>query len=105
MKAVNKMILNICTLNVNHLALLGGVLDYLIWEKPEIIFLQEVPLTTEEFCSAVGRWGFLASVSLTVDGNPGIGVLYKDTIPIVEILPISLGTMQLVRLQGGGRLY
>ena len=95
------MILNICTLNVNHSALLGGVLDYIIREKPDIVFLQEVPLTTEELCSTVGRWGYLASVSLTVDGNPGIGVLYKDTIPIVEIQPLSLGTMQLVRLQGG----
>lgn len=94
-----KMVFKLYTLNVNNSTLLGGLLDFLIRDKPDLVCLQEVCQLTEELDTLVSRYGYRA-VSSLMDNNLGIATVYRDSLPVLEVLPLEPGRLQLIRLQG-----
>ena len=95
------MVFKLLTLNVNKSVILAGILDILKTEQPDLVCLQEVPQGTEELSLLVRRFGYLAVASLKENLQPGVAIIYKVNLPVVEIQELSPGCLQIVKLESG----
>ena len=91
--------MKIISFNVNHSHTLSGLLHHLSTASPDICFLQEVVQNTQELCTLVHRYQYKGVSSLGPHDKPGVGVLYKSTLPVQEILPLDPGQLLLVKLE------
>ena len=87
------------SLNINHTFNLCGLIDLLRTENPELVFLQETSHTSEELSNLVGHLGYSGYTSMQDQGQPGVGVIYKDTVTILEFHVWQPGRLLFVRLE------
>lgn len=85
--------LKIITHNINHHYQLCGVKDLIIKNQIDIIFLQEISLTTENLQNFVHYLNYDAYVSLKPDNQPGVGVIFKKNFNSVHFVNIEPGFM------------
>ena len=69
--------INFLSLNIGMSTTLAGLLTIIINQKLDIIFLQEVRLTSEQLRLLVGKLGFDASVNIDFDfpSRPGTALV------------------------------
>ena len=95
----NKMGSTVISLNVNHSSMLGGLRPFLEQFKPELVFLQELSMDGEQLNSKIQGLGYKCNVSLSLDTGVGVGVVYSDTVRVLEIHALSPGRLLHVRLE------
>ena len=68
-------------------ATLAGLTTIIITQKLDIIFLQEVRLTSEQLDLLVGRLGFQSSVNIDIDNpsRPGTAIIWKKSLPVRDV--------------------
>lgn len=76
---------------------MSNVIDILKSDKPSLLFLQEVPVDTEQLSGIVARLGYQAYVSLPFDLTPGVGVIYLANLPVDSILPLEPGRLLYIK--------
>ena len=89
----------VTTFNINHTQNFSGVLDLLTSKKPDLLFLQECGLDTEQLELIVRRLGYKGYSSLINFTLPGVAVIYLETLPVSEILPLSPGRLLFVKIE------
>jgi len=87
----------VLTLNINHTRNMSNIIDILKSDKPSLLFLQEVPVDTEQLSGIVARLGYKAYVSLPFDLAPGVAVIYLDSLPVEDILPLEPGRLLYIK--------
>ena len=87
----------VLSLNINHTNNMSNVIDILKSDKPSLLFLQEVPVDTEQLSGIVARLGYQAYVSLPFDLTPGVGVIYLANLPVDSILPLEPGRLLYIK--------
>ena len=90
----------IISLNVNHSQNLGGLLTYIVSERPTVVLLQEVLQDSEELELLVTRHGYKAFSSLSVDSNPGVGFIYLLNLPVRDIHILEPGRLVSMEMEG-----
>ena len=88
----------VTTFNINHTQNFSGVLNLLKSEKPDLLFLQECGLETEQLDLIVRRLGYKGYSSLIDFTLPGVAVVYLETLPVSEILPLFPGRLLFVKI-------
>lgn len=87
----------VLTLNINHTRNMSNIIDILKSDKPSLLFLQEVPVDTEQLSGIVARLGYKAYVSLPFDLAPGVAVIYLASLPVEDILPLEPGRLLYIK--------
>ena len=77
------------------------VVQFLKIERPDLLFLQEVILNSEQLEILVSRYGYGCHVSLREGGSSGIATIFKKELKIVEIHIWEPGRLQFVKLESG----
>ena len=81
-------------------ATLGGLTTIIAAHGLDIIFLQEVRLTSEQLELLVGKLGFKACANIDVENpsKPGTAILWKSSLPVTDIFTLVLCRAQLAVL-------
>ena len=87
------MDLKILSLNICHTLNTSGIIELLKSEKPDILFLQEVPHTSEELNFAVKKLEYNAYISLNDGEKPGVGIIFRNYLEISEIHALQPGRL------------
>ena len=92
--------LKFLSLNVGMSAALAGLTTIITAQGLDIIFLQEVRLTSEQLGLLVGKLGFQASVNIDVENptKPGTAIVWKNSLPIQDIFTLVSCRAQLAVL-------
>ena len=81
-------------------ATLAGLATIIINQKLDIIFLQEVRLTSEQLSLLVGKLGFNACVNIDLDNTsrPGTALVWRRTLPVRDVCTLVVCRAQLAVL-------
>ena len=90
---MNKLV-NMFSLNIGTSSLLAGLPDLANTEHLDIIFLQEIRMTSEEIESLMP--GFSAEANIDVDNpsRPGTAILWRNSLQLENVSNICLCTLQ-----------
>ena len=79
---------------------LAGLSTIIINQKLDIIFLQEVRLTSEQLCLLVGKLGFTACVNIDLEHptRPGTALVWMITLPVRDVCTLVVCRAQLAVL-------
>ena len=79
---------------------MAGLTTLICTQKLEIIFLQEVRLTSEQLGLLVGKLGFEASANIDTENpsRPGTAIVWKKGLPVKDIFTLVLCRAQLAVL-------
>ena len=96
MASVYKMM----TLNVGNSAALGGLISILNIEKPDIVMLQEVTISSEQLSLTVARLGYSAETNIDINNVTalGTGFLWRSVLPVSEVHSVVDCRSQLLQL-------
>ena len=77
---------NIFSLNIGMNDNLAGLVNYIRSENLDIIFLQEVRISTDQLQSKVEHFGYSAEANVNEDDpfKPGTAIVWKSSIPILN---------------------
>ena len=92
------MDLKIQSINICHTLNTSGIIDLLKTEKPDMLFLQEVPHTSEELNCAMKSIDYYAYTSLIDGERPGVGVIFKNCLEISDIYALHPGRLLKVKM-------
>ena len=81
-------------------ATVAGLTTIIIAQGLDIIFLQEVRLSTEQLGLLVGKLGFQAIVNIDVENptKPGTAMVWKNSLPVKDIFTLVMCRAQLAVL-------
>ena len=83
-------ILKVLSLNIGNATALAGLLAVLRLEKPQIIMLQEVTLSSDQLSTKVAKFGYKAETNIDVT-NPtalGTGFLWQSQLPVSDVYSV-----------------
>ena len=88
------------SLNVGMSATLAGLSTLIVAQELDIIFLQEVRLTSEQINLFVNRLGFQASVNIDSEQptKPGTAIVWKESLPVTDVFTVVLCRAQVALL-------
>ena len=92
-----KMDFQVITANINHTFNLCGLVDMIKTIGPELVFVQEAGHSSDELTSLVSHLNYSGFTSLDGD-QPGVGVIYKNSLEILEIHAWQPGRILYVKL-------
>ena len=80
-------IYKIITFNVGSSSTLGGLTSILNIEKPHIVMLQEVTLTSEQLTLHVSKFGYSAETNIDINNQTalGTGFVWKSNLPVSDV--------------------
>ena len=80
-------IYKIITFNVGSSSTLGGLISILNIEKPHIVMLQEVTLTSEQLTLHVSKYGYSAETNIDINNQTalGTGFVWKSNLPVSDV--------------------
>jgi exonuclease III len=90
---------SVWSLNVNQKVNFGNLHDRLRADLPDLVFLQECIESSDSLNHTFNRFGYKAFSSICEERGHGVAVLYRDTLPILDILPLEPGALLLVNLE------
>ena len=100
--------LKIITLNTGNNSVLGGLLSIIKMENPDIVFLQEISVTTGQLKLFVAKYGYNAEANtdLLDITRLGTGLVWRSDVPITEVTSVidcraqsaKLGSYNLINL-------
>ena len=83
-------ILKVLSLNIGNATALAGLLAVLRLEKPQIIMLQEVTLSSDQLSTKVAKFGYKAETNIDVT-NPtalGTGFLWQSQLQVSDVYSV-----------------
>ena len=91
---------NFLSLNVGMSASLAGLTTIMGVQKLDIIFLQEVRLSSEQLNLLVGSLGFqaIANVDPEHHSRPGTAILWRETLPVTDVFSLVMCRAQVAVL-------
>ena len=92
----------IMTLNVGIGLALGGLISILTIEKPHIVMLQEITVSSEQLGLTVQKYGYKAETNIDISNNTtlGTGFLWKSNLPITDVHSVVECRSQLLKFGG-----
>ena len=93
-------LLNFLSLNVGMSSTLAGLSSLITANKLDLIFLQEVQLSSEQINLLLGKLGFQAAVNIDSENpsRPGTAIIWKKSLPVSNISTLVLCRAQLATL-------
>ena len=90
------------SLNVGSRSDLGGLVAILGDHKPDIVFLQEVKISSEEIDCRLEHLGFKSNVNNNAEDStkPGVAIVWRTSIQITNIFDVVAGRAQIALLDG-----
>ena len=98
---IYKMIhLKLITLNAGNSLVLGGLLSIIRMENPDIVFLQEITVTSGQLKSYVAKFGYNAEANtdLLDITRLGTGMVWRHDVPVSEVTSVVECRAQLAKL-------
>ena len=98
---IYKMIpLKLITLNSGNSLVLGGLLSIIRMENPDIVFLQEISVTSGQLKSYVAKYGYNAEANtdLLDITRLGTGIVWRHDVPVSEVTSVVECRAQLAKL-------
>ena len=91
---------NFFSLNVGMSSTCAGLATLITAQHLDIIFLQEVRITSEQLCILVGNLGFQASVNIDPDqpSRPGTAIVWRKTLPVRDVFTLVMCRAQVTSL-------
>ena len=92
--------INILSLNIGMSSSLAGLTSLIPAHNLDIIFLQEIRLTSEQINNFLDRLGFQAEVNIDQDhpSSPGTAIAWKKSLPVTDVNPLVLCRVQVATL-------
>ena len=92
--------LKLMTLNTGNSRLLGGLLAIIRIENPDIVFLQELTLTSGQLKLFVAKFGYSAeaNTNLLDITELGTGMIWKSHIPVSDVTSVVQSRIQMAKL-------
>ena len=92
--------LKLITLNAGNSLVLGGLLSIIRIENPDIVFLQEITLTSGQLKLYVAKLGYSAEANIDLMDitKLGTGIIWKSELPISEVTSVIECRGQLAKL-------
>ena len=92
--------LKFISLNAANNLVLGGLLSILKIENPDIVFLQEITLTSGQLKLFVAKYGYSAEANTDLMDitKLGTGILWKSELPVTEVISVVECRAQLAKL-------
>ena len=92
--------LNLLTLNVGMSSTLAGLSSLITANKLDVIFLQEVRLSSEQINLLLGNLGFQAAVNIDSENpsKPGTAIIWKKSLPVSNVNTLVLCRAQVATL-------
>ena len=92
--------INFLSLNVGMSATLAGLPSLITANSLDIIFLQEVRLTSEQVNLLLGNIGYQASVNIDFNNpfKPGTAIVWKKSLPVINVNTLVLCRAQVATL-------
>ena len=89
----------IMTFNVGNSLALGGLISILKIEKPHIVMLQEITLSSEQLKLIVSKFGYSAETNIDIENQTsmGTGFVWKASLAVSEILNVVECRSQLLK--------
>ena len=84
---------------------LGGLLHYLVADKPDLVLLQEVPavIGTEAMATKVKSLGYNASCNVDEEDNNSVGTacLWKNSVPVesIHVNDLDPNRLQVIKIE------
>ena len=90
--------LTILSLNVGLSHNLAGLSTLLSVNAADLILLQEIRISKEQLLASLGGSGFQALVNIDEDSplSPGTAVVWKDSLPVEDVISLVLCRLQVV---------
>ena len=82
--------LKILTLNTANTLVLGGLLSIIRIENPDIVFLQEITITSGQLKLYVAKYGYSAEANtdLLDITSLGTGIIWKTELPVTNVTSV-----------------
>ena len=92
--------INFLSLNIGMSSTLAGLSTLITTQNLDIIFLQEVRLSSEQIELQLGRLGFKAAVNIDSEcpTTPGTAIVWRSSLPVVDICVLVCCRAQVARL-------
>ena len=100
-RIVNTMAaLKMMSLNTGNTLVLGGLLSLIRLEHPDIIFLQEITVTSGQLKLYVAKYGYSAEANtdLLDITSLGTGIIWKSHIPVTDVTSVVHCRVQSAKL-------
>ena len=80
----------VTTLNIGGSTTIAGLLSILRLEKPQIVMLQEVVLTSEQLNVQVAKYGYSAvtNIDVTSPSTLGTGAVWQSHLPVGDVYSV-----------------
>ena len=100
MKTVTMNALRLMTLNTGNSRLLGGLLAIIRIENPDIVFLQELTITSGQLKLFVAKFGYSADANTNLlDATElGTGMIWKSHLPVTDVTNVVHCRIQMAKL-------
>ena len=100
MKTVTMVALKLMTLNTGNSTLLGGLISIIKIENPDIVFLQEITVTSGQLKLFVAKYGYSAEANtdLLDVTSLGTGMIWKSQLPVTDVTSVVHCRVQLAKL-------
>ena len=92
--------INFLSLNVGMSSTLAGLSTLIISHKLDVIFLQEVRLSSEQLELLLGGLGFKAAVNIDHEcpTSPGTALVWRTSLPVTDVCTLLSCRAQVARL-------
>ena len=90
--------INLFSLNVGTSSSLAGLQALIDTENLDLVFLQEVRLSTEQIESLIVGFHAVANIDPDHSSRPGTALVWKKGLPVTDIIPLVNCRMQVARL-------
>ena len=92
--------LKLMTLNTGNSRLLGGLLAIIRIENPDIVFLQELTITSGQLKLFVAKYGYSAeaNTNLLDVTELGTGMIWKSDLPVKDVTSVVHCRIQMAKL-------
>ena len=90
--------LNILSLNIGMSNTLAGLTSIVVSESVDLIFLQEVRLTSAEIESLLPGFSCAVNIDLENSSRPGTAIIWRSSIPVENVVNVTLCRIQVVSL-------
>jgi exonuclease III len=91
-------IINFFSLNVGMSNTLAGLSAIIKAENLDIIFLQEVRLTSEQLEHLLRGFKAAVNVDPSQPSKPGTAIVWRETLPVIDVCPLVLCRAQMATL-------
>ena len=92
--------INFFSLNIGTSSSLAGLQALIDSENLDIIFLQEVRLSSDQIKSLLSGFDAVANIDPEFPSRPGTAIIWRENIPLTDVCPLVMCRLQVAKLKG-----